>query len=156
MRKIETYAAKTLFIISLASYDMKHCRVGQCQNHKMGVISLKNGPIFNPKPPLESHNPEICEFFMHANCLWPKSANFSCREHFMFYINPWRLQITNLSSVSYQKKIDRAPLANPSFGMKMTKILTNVFWRHTPYERLTRFLLSSPMGNIFRRCTRKK
>ncbi len=30
---------------------------------------------------------KICENFMHANCLWPKFAKFSCREFFMFYSN---------------------------------------------------------------------
>ncbi len=28
---------------------------------------------------------KIRENFMHANCLWPKFANSSCRENFMFY-----------------------------------------------------------------------
>ncbi len=29
--------------------------------------------------------PEIHEYFMHANCLWPKFAKFSCHGIFMFY-----------------------------------------------------------------------
>ena len=37
------------------------------------------------------YSPKIREFFMRANCLWPKFANFSCREHFMFYSKKWHL-----------------------------------------------------------------
>ncbi len=35
---------------------------------------------------------KIRENFMHANCLWPKFAKFSCREFFMFYSISWCLR----------------------------------------------------------------
>ncbi len=55
---------------------------------KMGVIFLKmvRFSIRNHRwKALEVYNPEISRISMHANCLWTKFANFSCREHFMFY-----------------------------------------------------------------------
>ena len=55
---------------------------------KMGVTSLKifRFSIRNHRwKALEVYNPETREIYMHANCLWPKFAKFSCREHFMFY-----------------------------------------------------------------------
>ncbi len=52
---------------------------------KIGLFSIRN----HCWKALEVYSPKTCEFSMHVNCLWPKFANLSCREHFMFYSMPF-------------------------------------------------------------------
>ena len=48
---------------------------------------------------------KIRENFLHANCLWPKFAKFSCREIFLFYSILW-LTFTFISQDSNELQTD--------------------------------------------------
>ncbi len=51
--------------------------------------------------------------------------------------NLWRVQITNLKSVSYQKEDWQKPSANLSFNMTSTKIWKDMFQRHMTQKCLS-------------------